>query len=464
MGILLVTSGWFREVGLQGADSDTTRMVEEAASRTISTLSDSMEIVGDGVIFSDAEAEAAAKRIRGEDVDGLILAPLMWCEDSIVRSAITRLKDLPILLWTFCPEPSLPEYVPFQKGIQFSGAVCTLQLSGMMRREGYTYFPAAGSLDDPELLSSIVDSCRAMAIARRLKKTRLGVLPFPCSHMSTTYVDEFGLRTRYGVELAYLEIVRLKELACGVGEPEILSFVEEIKRTGTEIEVDERNLKEGVRYAIAMERLFDEARIDILAMNDVISEMHTSLGLRPSLTNPGLGNAGRVVSMEADIAAGLCMFVLRLFTGVSPFYTEPISIDMEKNLILFGHAGYHDCGNSGTETKIKIVSDVEYKNTDRFSGAVSYFKYAPGPVTVINSVWDGSGLTWTFCEGESLPGPCRLEGNSHAEFRPDVRLKAFFESALEIGVSQHWIIIPGRVSERLMRILPILSIKGERVS
>jgi hypothetical protein len=65
MGILLVTSGWFREVGLQGADSDTTRMVEEAASRTISTLSDSMEIVGDGVIFSDAEAEAAAKRYAG---------------------------------------------------------------------------------------------------------------------------------------------------------------------------------------------------------------------------------------------------------------------------------------------------------------------------------------------------------------------------------------------------------------
>jgi len=463
IGVLFVTSGWFREVGLQAADSETTNMVEEAAQRTIAFLSPYIDIIGGRVIFSEAEAEKESRKIRDADVDGILLAPLMWCEDSIVRAALRRLTDKPILLMTFCPEPTLPDYVPFQTGIQFSGAVCTLQLSGMLKREGYSYFPVAGSLEKPEVLTSVLDSCRAMAIASRFKHTRVGVLPFPCSQMSTTYVDEFGLRTLYGIELVYLEIDRLKHLASGVSAPEIDSFTRKLRKAGIRIEVDETNLTEGIRYAIGMERLFDEAQIDILSMNDVIHEMHESLGLRPSLTHPGLGEKGRVVSMEADIAAGVCMFALRLFTGNIPFYTEPISVDMEKNLILLGHAGYHDYANSDPETDIKIIPDVEYKNTDRFSGAVTYFKYAAGPVTVVNSVWDGRRLKWVLCEGEALGGGYRLEGNSHAVWRPDIPLTTFFETAAASGVSQHWIIIPGRIAKRLNRILPILSIAGETI-
>ena len=52
-----------------------------------------------------------------------------------------------------------------------------------------------------------------MAVARSLRGLRVGVLPFPCDHMSTTYVDEFGLRARYGVELRYLELERFRRTA-----------------------------------------------------------------------------------------------------------------------------------------------------------------------------------------------------------------------------------------------------------
>ena len=42
----------------------------------------------------------------------------------------------------------------------------------------------------------------------------------------------------------------------------------------------------------------------MLAINDVIPEMHSSFGLRPCLCNPRLSER-TVVSMEADVAAGL---------------------------------------------------------------------------------------------------------------------------------------------------------------
>ena len=100
-----------------------------------------------------------------------------------------------------------------------------------------------------------------------------------------------------------------------------------------------------------------------------------------------------------------------LTTGQSPFYTETFSVDYEKNALLLGHAGYHDTSNADPGYPVQIVADVEYENSDTFAGAVSFFKYRAGPVTVVNSVWDGQRLKWVAFEGQSLPGPPKMDGN-----------------------------------------------------
>jgi len=443
IGILFVTSGWFRDVGLQDPSGDTSARVEEVARRSVERLQRFLEPVYTGILYSVEEAGRAAEEIRRSGVDGLLLSPLMWCEDAIVRAALEGLRDLPLLLWTFSPGGSLPEFVPFQSMIQGSGAVCTLQLSGMLRREGYRYRSVVGHGGDEDLWRELERRTRAMAIARSLRGLRIGVLPFPCEQMSTTYVDEFALRTRYGVELRYLELERVRRTAQELPRDAIQGLHREIESSGQRIEVDERNLTEGIRYALALERVMDEENLKVLAMNDVTEEMHASFGLRPCLTNPRLSDSGAVISMEADVAAGLCMYILRRYSGQSPFYTETFSADYEDNALLLGHAGYHDTANADPDFPVQIVSDVEYENSDRFSGAVSFFKYRSGPVTIVNSVWDGEKLKWVVAQGESLPGPAKMDGNSHLFCRLGVPVKEFFRQSVESGVSQHWIVISG---------------------
>jgi L-arabinose isomerase len=443
IGILFVTSGWFREVGLQDPSGDTTARVGAIADKTLERLRDFLEPVCSGVLYSVEEARQAAADIRQADVDGLLLSPLMWCEDQIVRAALEELKDLPLLLWTFSPVDSLPEFVSFQSMIQGSGAVCTLQLSGMLRREGYRYRSIVGPAEDGELWRELETATQAMAISSTLRGLRVGVLPFPCAQMSTTYVDEFALRTRYGVELRYLELERFRQTAQAVASENIERMRKEIEASDQQIQVDEHNLTEGIRYALAMEQIIEEEDLQVLAMNDVIDEMHDSFGLRPCLTNPRLSDSGTVVSMEADIAAGLCMYILRRYSGQSPFYTETFSADYRANALLLGHAGYHDTSNADPDVPVQIVPDVEYENSDRFSGAVSFFKYRSGPVTVVNSVWDGEKLKWVVVEGESLAGPAKMDGNAHLFCRLDVPVKRFFRQSVESGVSQHWIVISG---------------------
>jgi L-fucose isomerase-like protein len=459
VGILFVTSGWFREVGLQDPGGETTARVEALARDTVKRLSEYLEPVYPGVLFSVEQARKAGRLLRSEAVEGLLLCPLMWCEDQIVRAALGELPPLPLLLWTYSPESTLPEFLPFQRMIQGSGAVCTLQLSGMLRREGYRYRSVVGPRDDPEVYREIASHLRSLGVARSLRGLRVGVLPFPCDQMSTTFVDEFALRRLYGVELRYLELERLRRAAAAAPEGGTAAFREAIERSGQRVSVDERNLSEGIRYALALETVLSEEGLEVLAMNDVIAEMHESFGLRPCLANPRLSDAGVVIAMEADVAAALCMYALRRAFGHPPMYTEVFSADYRANALLLGHAGYHDTTNADPDHPVEIVPDLEYENSDRFSGAVSFFKRRPGPVTVVNSVWDGERLKWLAFEGESLPGPAKMDGNSHLYCRAGLPVKEFFRRSVLSGVSQHWIVVDGHHRDSLAELCEALEIR-----
>jgi L-fucose isomerase-like protein len=459
IGVLLVTSGWFRDVGLQGAGSDTTAEVNRAGAALVRRLEEFADPVYDGILFSTADAEKAARRILAAEVDGILLAPLMWCEDAIPRAALEILKGLPLVMWTWAPGPRLPDFVPFQVMLRGSGAVCTMQLSGMLKREGADFWSVAGHAEDAAAWREVESFARAMAVRAALRRARIGVLPFPCDHMSSTWVDEFGLRSRYGVSIRHLELERVRRYAAESAPAEVKEFGEALVHGGAQVEIDQENLAEGIRYALAMERVMREEGLSALAMNDVIPEMHRSFGLRPCLGSPVLSASGAVVSMEADVGAAAAMLSLRLFTGASPFYTEPFSVDQQANVLLMGHAGYHDPANADPSTPVRIVNDIEYQNSDPFTGAATFFKYRPGPVTAVNSVWDGAGLRWCCVEGESLPGPAKMDGNCHVTFRPGLAVNEFTRRAVEAGVSQHWSFVPGRRAADLRTLCGVLGVK-----
>ncbi|MBC8181791.1 hypothetical protein H8E88_11790 [candidate division KSB1 bacterium] len=443
IGILFITSGWFREVGLQTSASPLSDEVQKIASEIIGNLPAFCEPIYNGVIYSTEDAEIAAQKINQANVDGLIISPLMWCEDQILLAALKNLPELPILICTFFPYESLPDYLDFPTMLKGSGSVGTLQMSGLLKREEYNYKSVAGYYRDENLFAEIQSHCLSFGIKQLLKKTRCGILPFPCDQMSTTFVDDFNIRKLYGVELKYLELQRFKKEAEKVTTNEIENFISITKGKCIEIEVDQKNLNEGAKYALAMEKVVLQEQLNILAMNDVCNEMHDCFGLRPSLTNPQLSESGLVVSMEADVAAGIGMFIMRQLTGETPFYTEPLTADWEKNAILLGHAGYHDSSNCDEKYSVKIIPDAEYKNSDPFTGACTYFKYKPGPVTVVNSVYNGKRLQFIAFEGNSLPGPPVLEGNCHLLCETNIPLKTFYEQVIQTGVSQHWIVIGG---------------------
>lgn len=462
IGILFFTSGWFRDVGLQESGSPLTEEINLIAKEIIERLSRFIEPVYEGILFTEQEAEAAADRISASRVDGVIVSTLVWCEDQIVRAALTKLPGSlkhAMLVCTFFPEPTLPGFVTFGEMLKGSGVVGSLQISGCLKREGYTYRALSGYYRDSTLYQDIRDHCMSFAVARRLRNAKCGVLPFRCEHISATYVDEFKLRTLYGVRLTYLELQSVKKEAGLISGEEIAAFRELLTDKGYGIEVDDKNFAEGARYALTLERVLARENLEILAMNDITGEMHQCFGLRPCLDNPQLAESGAVIAMEADIPAGIAMYILRSFTGEPPFYTEIFTADLEKNVLLMGHAGYHDSANHDSAYPVKVIPDIEYKNSDTYSGACTYFKYKAGPVTAVNSVYNGEKLRWTVFEGTSLSGKPGMEGNCHLLCEIDLPVNEFLRKAIELGVSQHWIVISGIHAKRLSTLCGWLNIE-----
>lgn len=449
LGLLLLSAGWFRDIGLQESGSVTTSDIAETARRIRERTAGFADAVGGDVLSSVGEAERAARAMAAEAVDAVLLVPLTWVEDAIPRAALRLLARTPLILWSFSPSRSLPSTLAYEQMLPHSGPVGAFQLSGMLKREGVPYESVAGHLGDDAAWREIESRARAAAVARRLRGCRIGVLPFPCDQMSVTYVDELGLRARQGVELRWLELERVRREAAAVPADGIRELRRLLGEAGVAVEVDERNLLEGVRYALALERVAEQERLDGIAVNDVIPEMHASFGLRPCLWNPRLSRKGIAIAMEADVAACVAMVAAGWFTGEPPFYAEPYALDWSEGTILMGHAGYHDgrCADPGVP--IRLVDDVEYRRTDRFTGAATVFAYRRGPVTLLNSIWCEGTLHWHCLEGESLPDAIALEGASHFVLRPAAPLDAFVNRAALGGVSQHWIAVPGHRGDAL---------------
>jgi L-fucose isomerase-like protein len=163
--------------------------------------------------------------------------------------------------------------------------------------------------------------------------------------------------------------------------------------------------------------------------------------------------------MESDIPGGIGMYILRVFTGEIPIFTEVLTADLEMNSLVLGHAGYHEVSNHDANYPLKIVPDIEYKTTDRFTGAVTCIKFKPGDVTLVNSVYNGTRLRFIVLEGVSVDCPPKLEDTNHLFCRLNLPVADFFNRAMTLGSSQHFLVIPGRYCNNLQRLCQFVDIE-----
>ena len=68
-----------------------------------------------------------------------------------------------------------------------------------------------------------------------------------------------------------------------------------------------------------------------------------------------------------------------------------------------------------------------------------------------------------FFEGYSLEGPPKMEGTCHLFCKIEKPVREFCSETVQIGVSQHWIVVPGHIGKRLESLCSWLNIDFVRV-
>ncbi len=121
-----MTGGWLREVGLQSSEAELSNEFDIIADHINKKISEFADTSFSGVIYSEETAKRAALNAKEFGVELLIISPLMWCEDILLKTILKELPSLPILFCFFSPYEKFESFMKFENIINGSCIVCLL--------------------------------------------------------------------------------------------------------------------------------------------------------------------------------------------------------------------------------------------------------------------------------------------------------------------------------------------------
>jgi len=455
VGFLALAAKWYWETEM--SDSKFTTDAQSLVRCIESTLAASGELVSAGLVTTEESASSAARRFRDANVDAVVACCLMWSEDQPLLLALEALKGTPLLLWSWTPGRQLPERLTALDLIRWSGPVAAQQISGALRRLGRDFTLVIGSHSERETLEEIGDFVAAAVTSRGLRHSRVGLIPHRYLVMTNTWVDEFDLMRRLGIDVVHISVNDLRESSRSVNDAEIRTYLQELEDISVSPEVSSRGLSEAARVSLGLAKTVGKLRLDAVSIGDCDDELHALLRCRPCLYLPSVFERNTVVGMEGDLLGIVAQLVLSRLSGQPTMFTEIFTYDETKNEILVGHAGMHDIRLARNRSAVTITPDYEYPREE--AGVWMAFSVRPGPVTLLSIASTTGGIHLVVTKGDALPSEGRLQGYPNALVKLNTPLKSFFKVTTEVGTTQHWALALGDLKNRVSKLASILGLQ-----
>jgi L-arabinose isomerase len=421
------------------------------------SISKSHELVSAGLVTTEESARSAVARFREADVDALVACCIMWSEDQPILRVLEEMRDTPLLLWCWTPGRSLPENLTALDLIKWSGPVGAQQISGALRRSGRKFMFVIGNHYENDTIREIQEFLAAAAVARSLRHARIGLLPYRYDVMTNTWVDEFDLRSKIGLDVIYISVGQLALSAASVKDAEVKSYVDDLEGIPVSPQVSSRGLLQAVRTSLGVAKIVRDQRLDALSIGDCNDELHAVLKCRPCLYLPSVFERGVVVGSESDLLGTLAQLILARLSGRPTLFSEIFTYDEKRNQILVGHAGMHDIRLAKNRSDVTITQDYEYPKEE--AGVWMAFSVKEGPVTLLSITSGQKGFRFVAIKGEALLAEGRLQGYANALVKLDVPLKSFFATTTTVGATQHWALAPGDLRGSISKLAYMLGIE-----
>lgn len=450
IGLFFLGGDYFWQSGVydakEGRFAGFAQAVESDVAAAIAELSKHYQVVTSGILHTKEEAVREAKLFQDENVDAIVYCPIIWTNDQPLLSFIQEAKRVPLIMWAYCPYHGLPEYMKAEEFLRASGPVSVQQSSNILHRFGWDYGVTFGNEKEEATICELKAFIKAALAAKGLKGTRIGVLPSSCRVVISSWIDEFYLLEKFGVELTYISVDAFDRMVKEVKESDAADYVRFLKSYPV-FGADDDCLRASAKQALAMVRLAEEYQLSGIALEDFNDEIYKILKFRPHLYHPRLGELETYIGLEADVPGTLATIIVSRLAEKPGLFNELFTVNRYNNTFLMGHPGPLDL-RFGDPSTYTVTRDLEFDSAPDCGAWIS-FRALAGPMTLLNLTPEYGKLKATAFTGDSLNVPRVLEGYAHMLLQPKGDAVQLYKKLVELGLMQHWGTVQGDVIPEL---------------
>ena len=376
------------------------------------------QVISAGLVDTPQAAQSAAQLFQREDVDLILCHAATYATSSQVLPAVQR-TTAPVLILNLQPAAAL-DYATCDTAewLANCSACCVPEIANAFARARIPFHVVSGQLHgDPAAWREIEEWCRAAAVARALRRARIGFLGHTYPGMLDMYADFTLVHALLGAHIELLEMDDLAARLPAADAPETAAKLAAARDTfAIDPSVPPAGLEFAAQTAVALDRLVADHSLDALTYyyRGLDGNDFERLGASLILGNTLLTARGIPAAGEGDLKTCLAMLILdRLGAGGS--FTEFYAMDFRDQFVLMGHDGP---GHIAISDRRPILRGLGVYHGKRGAGVSVEFKVKTGPVTILGVTQTAEGsLKLIAAEGESLPGPILQIGNTNSRLR-----------------------------------------------
>ena len=451
VGLFFLAGESWWDAGVSSAQEGTfvgfIKKVEDDVAAITKELAKDFNVITSGLLHTKGSAVQEAQRFNAENVDAIVFCPIIWTNDQPVIAFIQEVKRVPLLMWAYDPFRGFLDYFKIEEWLRGSGPVSVQQSANIFKRYEWDFEVVFGNEKEEKTIGELKAFIKASVVKKGLIGSRIGVLPGPCRVVISSWIDEFYLLEKFGVELEYIPVDTYNKLVHDIADKDGKEYVHFLKSNYPIEGVDDTTLMASAKQSLAFVRMIEEYELSGIALEDFNEDIYRILGFRPHLYHPRFGELGCTIGLEADVPGVLATMIVSRLAGRMGMFNEFFSVDRYQNLVLMGHPGHGEL-SMGDPSTYMVTYDLEFDASQKRGAWLSY-RAKKGTMTLLNLTPEYGELKATAFTAESLPGPRIMEGYSHMLLKPDGDVLELFKSIVTRGLMQHWGTVHGDITTEL---------------
>ena len=404
-----------------------------------------LEVVKAEPVIELSDASRAISMIRGHDIDLIVANLVSWVEAPNVIAVLREFRDKPLILWS---------HTMFKEGEELL-TLGPLPGAGVLRETleemGFRFWFIWGMPEEERVRSKISLYARVAHAAKRLSRSRIGLLGYASMGMYTGTFDHTTLRELIGPEVDQIDQYMIVYHFDRVSEDDVKKVIDELKKRAEIGEgVPEEYLMKTAKVYLALKKLVDERGWDALTVKCQY-ELSRYFKFAPCVPLSMLGDE-LPCSCEGDLPLIVTQLMMYYLTGSTTSYGD-IHLITDKYLLI-GACGFAPFSLADGRPKIG-------RHTALYEGLLNMSNYRSGKVTLARLAYlRDRGYKMHIAVGEAMPPEPFHEVGCPPYPSMKVVLEGDTEHFGQNMCSQHYAIVYGDISNELIELCKLLGIRA----